>query len=83
MINIFDTEGFLYKVGTVLADIFLLSFLWLIFSIPIITAGASTTAVYYVCTKKAAGTDAYVLKGFLKSFIQYFLYRRSYLLFFH
>lgn len=73
MINIFDTEGFLYKVGTVLADIFLLSFLWLIFSIPIITAGASTTAVYYVCTKKAAGTDAYVLKGFLKSFIQNFL----------
>lgn len=73
MINLFDTEGFLYKISVVLADIFLLSFLWIIFSIPMITIGASTTAVYYVCTKKAAGTDSYVLKGFLKSFKQNFL----------
>jgi len=72
MINLFDTDGFLYKVGMVLADIFLLSFLWIIFSIPIITIGASTTAVYYVCTKKASGSDAYVLKGFLKSFKENF-----------
>ena len=73
MINLFDMEGFLYKISMVLADIFLLSFLWLIFSIPIITIGASTTAVYYVCTKKAAESDAYVLKGFLKSFKENFL----------
>ena len=73
MINLFDTEGLLYKIGMVLADIFLLSFLWIIFSIPIITIGASTTAVYYVCTKKAGNADAYVLKGFLKSFKENFL----------
>jgi len=73
MINIFDTDGFLYKIGMVLADIFLLNFLWIIFSIPIITIGASTTAVYYVCTKKAAREDGYVFKGFLKSFKQNFL----------
>lgn len=71
--NLFDTEGFLYKISMTLADIFLLSFLWLIFSIPIITIGASTTAVYYVCTKKAAGSDAYVLKNFLQSFKENFL----------
>jgi uncharacterized membrane protein YesL len=72
MLNLFDTEGSLYKVSMVLADIFLLNFLWLIFSIPIITIGASTTAAYYVCTKKNAGTDVYVLKGFLKSFKENF-----------
>jgi len=70
MINLFDTDGGLYKVGMVLADIFLLSFLWIIFSIPILTIGASTTAVYYVCTKKAAGSDSYILQGFFKSFKQ-------------
>lgn len=68
MTNLFDTDGSLYKIGMVLADIFLLSFLWIIFSLPILTIGASTTAVYYVSTKKAAGSDSYVLKGFLKSF---------------
>ncbi|MCL2559708.1 MAG: DUF624 domain-containing protein [Turicibacter sp.] len=73
MINIFDTDGFLYKIGMVLADIFLLNFLWLIFSLPLITIGASTTAVYYVTTKKVGNSDAYVLKGFLKSFKENFL----------
>ena len=73
MINLFDTDGLFYRIGMVLADIFLLSFLWIIFSIPLITIGASTTAAYYVCTKKAAGSDTYVLKGFLKSFKENFL----------
>lgn len=73
MINIFDMDGFLYKAGMTLADIFLLSFLWIIFSIPLVTIGASTTAAYYVCTKKAAGSDAYVFIGFLKSFKENFL----------
>ena len=72
MINLFHTDGLMHKVGMVLADIFLLSFLWIIFSIPLITIGASTTAVYYVCTKKTAGSDTYVLKGFLKSFKENF-----------
>lgn len=71
--NLFDMDGTLYKIGTALADIFLLSFLWIIFSIPLLTIGASTTAVYYVCTKKAAGSDSYVLKGFLKSFKDNFI----------
>jgi len=66
--NLFDMDGAFYRIGTVLADIFLLSLLWIIFSIPLLTIGASTTAVYYVCTKKAAGSDSYILKGFLKSF---------------
>jgi len=66
--NFFDMDGPLYKIGTVIADIFMLSFLWIIFSIPLLTIGASTTAVYYVSTKKATGSDSYVLKGFLKSF---------------
>ena len=66
-------DGPVYKAGMALADIFLLSFLWIIFSIPLVTIGASTTAAYYVCTKKASGSDAYVFTGFLKSFKENFL----------
>ena len=68
MINLLETEGILYKFGSILADIFVLSFLWLIFSLPIVTVGASTTALYYVCTKKAQGIDVYILKSFWQSF---------------
>ena len=73
MMNIFSMDSKLYKAGMVLGEMFLLGMLWTIMSLPIVTIGASTTALYYVCTKKAAGSDDYLLRGFLKSFKENFL----------
>jgi uncharacterized membrane protein YesL len=44
------------------------NFLWIIFSIPIFTIGASTTASYYVMGKLLRGESSGVIKDFWKSF---------------
>lgn len=53
-------------------DLILLNILWLIFSIPIFTIGASTTAVYYVTLKLARDDDGYTIRSFFKSFKENF-----------
>lgn len=49
-------------------DCFFLSFLWLIFSIPVITLGASTTALYYVANKVIRHDRSHVWREFWHSF---------------
>jgi len=66
--NFFSTDGLFYKYGTILADIMLVSLLWFVFSLPIVTIGASTTAAYYVCTKRVTNGDSSVLSDFWHSF---------------
>lgn len=53
-------------------DLIILNILWLICSIPIITIGASTTAVYYVTLKLARDDDGYTIRSFFKSFKENF-----------
>lgn len=53
-------------------DLILLNVLWIIFSLPVITIGASTTAMYYVCIVSLRNGDGYVVKRFWKSFCQNF-----------
>ena len=63
-----------YHSATVIWEVIAMGFLWTIFSLPIITLGASTTALYYVCTKKASGKDdEYIFSGFWKSFKENFI----------
>lgn len=45
-----------------------LSILWLIFSLPIITVGASTTALYYTTNKVIRNNRGYVFQQFWHSF---------------
>jgi uncharacterized membrane protein YesL len=45
-----------------------LNFLWLIFSLPLFTIGASTTALYYVIAKIYRDEHTYIFKDFWKSF---------------
>lgn len=66
--GIFSMDGIIYKVGTLIFDMFFLNLLWFIFSIPIVTMGASTTALFYVCGKKVRGEDGYIFRDFWKSF---------------
>ena len=68
----FNLDGPFHKWGTEVADVMLLSLLWLVCSLPIFTIGASTTALYYVFGKKVRGEDPYVFRHFFKSFKQNF-----------
>lgn len=66
--GIFDMDGPFYKIGGLIFDLFFLNLLWIIFSIPIVTVGASTTALFYVCGKRVNGEDGYLFRDFWKSF---------------
>ncbi|MDE6025099.1 MAG: DUF624 domain-containing protein [Lachnospiraceae bacterium] len=55
-----------------IGDAMILSLLTVLFSIPIITAGASLTAGYYTAMHGVAKDDGYVWKKFIKSFKQNF-----------
>jgi len=61
-------DGAFYKYGGMLADIMLVSLFWFVFSLPIVTVGASTTAAYYVLTKRAANNDGYLFRDFWTSY---------------
>lgn len=54
------------------ADLLWLNVLTIICCVPIITAGASFTALNYMCIKIVRGDDVYVTKGFFKSFRENF-----------
>ncbi|MEG0214928.1 MAG: DUF624 domain-containing protein [Hungatella sp.] len=49
-------------------DVIILSVLWMVCSIPIVTIGASTTAMYYVTLKLVRDEDGYTFRSFFKSF---------------
>lgn len=73
MNGFFKLDGKFYKYGTILADIIVLTLLWTITSLPIITIGASTTAMYYVTTRAISNREGYVSKDFFRSFKENFL----------
>ena len=51
-------------------DVFLLNLLWILCSVPIITIGASTAALYYSLLKINRETDSSIIGMFFKSFRQ-------------
>ena len=46
------------------ANLMILNVLTIICCIPIFTAGAAITALYYVTIKMARGDDPYIIKGY-------------------
>ena len=54
------------------ADLLLLNFLCILCCIPIVTAGASITALYYVTLKMARDEESYIARSFFRSFKQNF-----------
>lgn len=51
-----------------ICDMVCLNILWLICSIPIITIGASTAALYTVMLKMVKNEEGYIFRGFFKAF---------------
>jgi len=66
--GIFKIDGPFFKYGTILADIIILTILWALCSLPLITVGISTTALFYVTTKQTTDREGYVTANFFKSF---------------
>ena len=55
-----------------IADLCMLNLLCIICCIPIVTAGASLTALYYVTLKMVRNEEAYIFRSFFRSFKQNF-----------
>lgn len=68
MKNLFHVNGPLIQFFLTLRDFVVLNILWIIFCIPIITIGASTSALYSVTFKIAQDKDTYVGKQFINAF---------------
>ena len=70
MRRLFNLENPVWKFIARLADFFFLSVLWVLCSLPVITMGASTTALYYVTLKMAGDQEGKLSEQFLGSFKQ-------------
>ncbi|MBR1638167.1 MAG: YesL family protein [Treponema sp.] len=53
-------------------DVLLLNLLWIVFSLPVITIGASTCAAFYVTMKMVDEEEGYVARMFVKAFKENF-----------
>lgn len=72
MDRIFNLDNPFFRFIGKLVDVFFLNLLWVIFSLPIVTIGASTTALYYVTLKLVRDREGYIFKSFFKSFRENF-----------
>ena len=68
MRDFFGLDGPFNRYGGMVADMIILSLMWLLFSIPLITIGASTTAMFYVSTRRIANREGYITRDFWESF---------------
>ncbi len=66
--GIFSLDGSFVKVMSLVADIIILSVLFFITSIPVVTIGPSSTALYYVMTRRIYDKEAYIFRDYFKSF---------------
>lgn len=68
MNSIFSIDGKLFQFLDTVSNLIILNLLWLLCSIPIVTIGASTTALYSVTMKLVRKEDPYIVKSFFHSF---------------
>lgn len=65
--HIFSSENAVFRTMNTIGYIWYLNILWVICSLPIITIGASTSALVYSCLK-LRNQEGYVTRNFMKSF---------------
>lgn len=70
--KIFDLDSPVMTFLSKMADLIILNFVTIICCIPIITIGASVTAMHYVALKIVRNEECYILRAFFKSFKQNF-----------
>lgn len=67
-----DIDGPLIQFLSKLADLMWLNILTILCCIPVITIGASLTALHYMAIKIVRGEEGYITKGFFKAFRENF-----------
>lgn len=72
MKQFFSMDNKFFGIMTRIADLLILNFLFLICSMPLITIGASFTALYSVTLKMSTNDETYMFKGFMKAFKENF-----------
>ena len=72
MNRLFNIDNPIMQFISKIFDLVLLNLLFILFSIPVITAGASLSALYYVSLKILRGVDPYIWQNFFKAFRQNF-----------
>lgn len=70
MNNLFNPDNKFFTFMSRVADLMILNFICIICCLPIVTAGASITAMYYVTLKMARNEESYIVRGFFHSFRQ-------------
>lgn len=68
MSRFFSTNNPVFGALEQIIDIAWVSILWIVFSIPLFTVGASTTALYYTVTKVVRNHRSYIWREFFSSF---------------
>ena len=68
--NLFNPDNKFFVFMGRVADLMILNLLCIICCLPIVTAGPSITALYYVTLKMARNEESYIVKGFFHSFRQ-------------
>ena len=62
--SFFSADGPFNTFMTLVFDLVVLNFLWIICSIPLITLGASSIAIYTIMLKRVRNNEGYIIKGF-------------------
>jgi len=73
MSRFFDLDSPLMSGLNKMADLMILNILTIVMCIPVVTAGASITAMHYVCLKLVRNEETYIIKQFFKSFKENFV----------
>lgn len=66
--RLLSIEGPVYPLMVRLWDLVKLNFIWLVFSLPIVTIGASTVAAYTVTLKMVSDEESHIFSTFWKGF---------------
>ncbi len=64
----FRYDGTAFRFLTNVCNLIFLNLLWIFTSLPLVTIGASTVALYTVTLKMARGEEGYIVRGFLAAF---------------
>ena len=66
--KLFSVDGPLYNFFSRLLDMIKLNFLWFLFSLPVVTIGASTAAAFSITLKMVDEREGYIAKQFWTAF---------------
>jgi len=66
MAKLFDYNNPIWRFMGKIADFFMLTIVWVVCSIPIVTIGASTSALYYVVLKMVKNHEQYIIRSFFR-----------------